>query len=123
MPPHVKQVFEGDNGILAGLSTDKIWIDHSTTDYEQTQTFNDLAGNKGARCLEAPITGGLEALSKGQMTVFMAGEQQLAEEVSSTIIRYSKYLYTISPITVEAHDEGQFSKRFVHGAHGYGHDT
>ena len=123
MPPHVKQVFEGDNGILAGLSTDKIWIDHSTTDYEQTQTFNDLAGNKGARCLEAPITGGLEALSKGQMTVFMAGEQQLAEEVSSTIIRYSKYLYTTSPITVEAHDEGQFSKCFVHWAHGDGHDT
>ena len=107
MPPHVKQVFEGDNGILAGLSTNKIWIDHSTTDYEQTQTFNDLAGNKGARCLEAPITGGLEALSKGQMTVFMAGEQQLAEEVSRVLLfDIPSSSSTISPITVEAHDEG-----------------
>jgi len=95
MPPHVKQVFEGDNGILAGLSTDKIWIDHSTTDYEQTQTFNDLAGNKGARCLEAPITGGLEALSKGQMTVFMAGEQQLAEELRPMMkASFQNVLYT-----------------------------
>ena len=33
--------------------------------------------------LEAPITGGLEALKKGQMTVFMAGEKDLAEQVSS----------------------------------------
>ena len=81
MPPHVKQCFEGDNGILAGLSQDKVWIDHSTTDYEQTMAFNDLAQNKAAQCLEAPITGGLEALSKGQMTVFMAGQQHLAEEV------------------------------------------
>jgi 3-hydroxyisobutyrate dehydrogenase-like beta-hydroxyacid dehydrogenase len=32
--------------------------------------------------LEAPITGGLEALKKGQMSVFMAGEKDLAEEVS-----------------------------------------
>jgi hypothetical protein len=32
--------------------------------------------------LEAPITGGLEALKKGQMTVFLAGEKDLAEEVS-----------------------------------------
>lgn len=89
MPPHVKQCFEGDNGILAGLSKDKVWIDHSTTDYEQTLAFNDLAQNKGAQCLEAPITGGLEALSKGQMTVFMAGQQQLAEEVSIAIQYYS----------------------------------
>lgn len=31
--------------------------------------------------LEAPITGGLEALKKGQMTVFMAGDKDLAEMV------------------------------------------
>ena len=35
--------------------------------------------------LEAPITGGLEALKKGQMTVFMAGEKDLAEQVSKSI--------------------------------------
>ena len=37
MPKHVKQVFEGDDGLLAGLTTDKIWIDHSTTDYNQVK--------------------------------------------------------------------------------------
>ena len=31
--------------------------------------------------LEAPITGGLEALKKGQMTVFIAGEKDVAEQV------------------------------------------
>ena len=41
MPPDVKQAFEGESGILAGLGTGKIWIDHSTTDFEQTQIFND----------------------------------------------------------------------------------
>lgn len=81
MPPHVKQCFETDTGLLAGMSKDKIWIDHSTTDYEQTQNFNALIEAKGGQLLEAPITGGLEALSKGQMTVFMAGEKQLAELV------------------------------------------
>ena len=85
MPPHVKKCFEGEDGLLAGLSKDKVWIDHSTTDYEQTQNFNKMVQDKGAWCLEAPITGGLEALSKGQMTVFMAGEQQLAEEVLTII--------------------------------------
>ena len=81
MPPHVKKCFEGDKGILAGLTSDKIWIDHSTTDYEQTLNFNTQVQDKGARLLEAPITGGLEALAKGQMTVFMAGDEQLAKMV------------------------------------------
>ena len=41
MPPDVKQAFEGESGILAGLTKGKIWIDHSTTDFEQTQLFNE----------------------------------------------------------------------------------
>ena len=32
--------------------------------------------------IEAPITGGLDALKKGQMTVLMAGDKDLAEKVS-----------------------------------------
>merc|ERR1712168_405548 len=37
MPQHVKAVFEGEEGLLAGLTEGKVWIDHSTTDYEQTE--------------------------------------------------------------------------------------
>ena len=81
MPPHVKACFEGDNGILAGLDKGKVWIDHSTTDYEQTQRYNGMVNDKGAQLLEAPITGGLAALSKGQMTVFTAGDEALAQQV------------------------------------------
>ena len=45
--------------------------------------FNELVKGKKAHVQEAPITGGLEALKKGQMTVFMAGEKDLAEQVIS----------------------------------------
>jgi len=95
MPPHVKAVFEGDSGLLNGLSEGKIWIDHSTTDYEQTEDMNDLVKSKGGRMLEAPVTGGLEALKKGQMTVFMAGEDGLAEEVRPMLESiYCNVIYT-----------------------------
>ena len=75
MPQHVKAVFEGESGLLAGMSEGKVWIDHSTTDYEQTVELNNEVVKKGGRMLEAPVTGGLEALKKGQMTVFLAGDQ------------------------------------------------
>ena len=32
----MKAAAEGPDGILAALTKDKIWIDHSTTDFEQT---------------------------------------------------------------------------------------
>ena len=35
-PPQA--VFEGDTGLLAGLGG-KVWVDHSTTDYEQVPLF------------------------------------------------------------------------------------
>jgi len=79
MPPHVKAVFEGDTGLLAGLAG-KVWVDHSTTDYEQTEEMNAQVVEVGGKMLEAPVTGGLEALRKGQMTVFLAGEKPLADE-------------------------------------------
>eukprot|EP00088_Acartia_fossae_P053211 TRINITY_DN6042_c0_g1_i1.p1 TRINITY_DN6042_c0_g1~~TRINITY_DN6042_c0_g1_i1.p1 ORF type:complete len:354 (+),score=66.71 TRINITY_DN6042_c0_g1_i1:18-1079(+) len=95
MPPHVKSVFEGDAGLLAGMTEGKIWIDHSTTDYEQTEGMNDLVKEKGGLMLEAPVTGGLEALKKGQMTVFMAGEKNLAEEMRPMLEEiYCNVLYT-----------------------------
>ena len=113
MPKHVKEVFAGTSGILSGLCSEKIWIDHSTTDYNQVKqfvfiarvlslsilcrkeydyfhswnkiqmmSFNDQVAAKGAFAIEAPITGGLEALKKGQMTVLMAGNAQKVAEVS-----------------------------------------
>jgi len=95
MPQHVKAVFEGETGILAGLGDGKIWIDHSTTDYEQTEDMNEEVIKQGARMLEAPITGGLEALKKGQMTVFMAGEKPLADEMLPMLEDiYSNVIYT-----------------------------
>jgi len=95
MPPHVKAVFEGDQGLLQGMSKDKIWIDHSTTDYEQTEEMNEAVITKGGRMLEAPVTGGLEALKKGQMTTLIAGDKDLADEMTPLLEDiYCNVLYT-----------------------------
>ena len=48
----------GPDGILEGLVNGGIWIDHSTTDYEQNLMFEEIASKKDAHILECPITGG-----------------------------------------------------------------
>ena len=53
----------------------QVWIDHSTTDHEQNKVFAEALSKSGGSLLEAPITGGLEALKKGQMAVWVAGDK------------------------------------------------
>jgi 3-hydroxyisobutyrate dehydrogenase-like beta-hydroxyacid dehydrogenase len=59
----------------------KVWIDHTTTDFEQNFEFEKALAEKGAFLLEAPITGGLDALRKGQMAVWVAGNKDAYEQV------------------------------------------
>ena len=57
-PPDVLKAATGPDGILEGLVNGGIWIDHSTTDYEQNLMFEEIASKKDAHILECPITGG-----------------------------------------------------------------
>ena len=58
-PPHVNKVFDGPDGLLAGMDSGKVWRNHSTTDHEQV--FTEELTKKGGELLECIITGGLEA--------------------------------------------------------------
>ena len=46
-PPDVFKAATGPDGILEGLQKGSIWIDHSTTDYNQNLYFEEEASKKG----------------------------------------------------------------------------
>ena len=90
-PPHVKAMFEGPDGLLAGMGEGKVWIDHSTTDYVQNKLFASALDGVGSHLLECPITGGLEALKKGQMAVWVAGNKVTNHSVGRlALLRWRK---------------------------------
>ena len=109
-------MFSGSDGLLAGMCDGKIWIDHSTTDHQQNKVFTAELEAKGkvteplqsplsslltSLCvsesflLECPITGGLEALKKGQMAVWVGGSKEAYQEVKPILAAsYSSVMYT-----------------------------
>jgi len=94
-PPDVASVFYGVDGLLAGMSQGKVWIDHSTTDHIQNKEFDEKLRAKQAELLECPITGGLEALKKGQMAVWVAGNKDSYQLVKPILeASYSTVQYT-----------------------------
>jgi len=50
-------------------------------DYNQNKDFEAACLDVGARFLEAPITGGMDALKKGQMVAWVAGDKEAYEKV------------------------------------------
>jgi len=95
-PIHVRQMFDGDSdGLIHGIKENAIWIDHSTTDHEQNKFFESELSKRGGYLLECPITGGLEALRKGQMAVWVAGEKAAFQSVTEILnASYSTVMYT-----------------------------
>ena len=94
-PQHVYEAFSGKDGMFDGLHPGTVWIDHSTTDYGQNKFFAEQAAKKGSHVLECPITGGLHALQKGQMAVWVAGEKAVFDSVKPVLdASYSTVLYT-----------------------------
>lgn len=94
-PTSVRAMFADDGGLLEGLSAGKIWVDHSTTDFGQTFEFEKAVKAKGADMLEAPVSGGLDALMKGQMAVFGAGDRSVYDKVKPVLeASFSNVMYT-----------------------------
>ena len=58
------QAVLGADGLFEGLSEGNIWIDHTTSSYEQTIELTGEAAKRGFRPVECPITGGSSLNSK-----------------------------------------------------------
>jgi len=73
-PAAVADVMEADDGVLAGLVGDSVWIEMSTTDAAEVRRLAALAAERGAATLEAPITGGCHRAVSGDISILAGGE-------------------------------------------------
>ena len=84
-PEHVTEAFSGDDGILAGLQPGSTWIEHSTTDFENTEKIKQLVESKGANAVEAPLTGGMQILREGKMVTLVGAQEEVLNKVEDLI--------------------------------------
>ena len=67
---HVREVYAGDNGIFSAVQSGSLLIDCSTIDGADAIEMSDLAKEKGAQYLDAPVSGG-RAKSMQSVKVFL----------------------------------------------------
>lgn len=88
-PEHVTAAFSGDAGILAGLKNGATWIEHSTTDFTNTDKVRALVEAKGARAVEAPLTGGMQILRAGKMVTLVGADPAVFEGDIAALVALS----------------------------------
>ncbi len=74
-------VMEGDNGILEGISENKIWLEMSTTDEAEVKRIGKKVIEKKAIPLDGPVSGGCHRAASGNIAIFVGGERDTFEKI------------------------------------------
>jgi 3-hydroxyisobutyrate dehydrogenase-like beta-hydroxyacid dehydrogenase len=72
----LEQVASGRDGVLAGLSQGKVWIDLSTVSPRKSRDVAQRVREQGATFLDAPVSGSVPQVQSGTLTIMVGGDEQ-----------------------------------------------
>lgn len=70
----------GQDGILAGLASGKVFIDMSTVSPAASRTVASQVAAKGAAMLDAPVSGSVVTLEEGKLSIMAGGSRQVFDQ-------------------------------------------
>jgi len=80
-PEICAEVMESSEGILEGISKNKIWLEMSTTDESEVKRLGGLLSKKGAIPLDGPVSGGCHRAATGNIAIFVGGDRVAFEKI------------------------------------------
>jgi 3-hydroxyisobutyrate dehydrogenase-like beta-hydroxyacid dehydrogenase len=72
----LESVASGPDGILAGLTEAKVWIDMSTVSPRASRELAERVRPLGAAMLDAPVSGSVPQVQTGTLTIMVGGDEQ-----------------------------------------------
>jgi 3-hydroxyisobutyrate dehydrogenase-like beta-hydroxyacid dehydrogenase len=82
----ITSVTEGPDGILAGLSAGKIFVDISTVSPSVSRTLAAKVREKGADMVDSPVSGSVITLQEGKLSVMVGGRRETFERVKPLLL-------------------------------------
>ncbi len=86
----LRDITLGENGAFSGMTSDTIFVDHTTTSAAVARELADIANEKGIGFLDAPVSGGQAGAENGALTVMMGGTQAHFDRALPYIQCFSK---------------------------------
>ena len=85
-PKICAEVMEAENGVIKGLSKNKIWLEMSTTDESEVKRLGKLVKDKEAIPLDGPVSGGCHRAATGNISIFVGGDRKAFEKILPVLI-------------------------------------
>lgn len=77
----IAAVMDGPDGIIAGLTPGKLFIDMSTVSPTVSRGFAERVRGTGADMVDAPVSGSVITLQEGKLSVMVGGTKEAFEKV------------------------------------------
>ncbi len=94
----VEMITLGENGLIEGLSADKILIDMTTSKPESTRMIFEKLSEKGAAMLDAPVSGGPKGAKDGTLSIMIGGDPKIFEACHPIFDILGKKLFHVGEI-------------------------
>ena len=93
----VREVIDGDEGLLKGMSQGGVIIDHTTTSSDLSKEMSNLCLSKGIYYLDAPVSGGQAGAENGALTIMVGGDEEAYKIALLTMSCYTKFSKLMGP--------------------------
>ena len=97
-PAVCAEVMEADDGVIAGLSAGKIWLEMSTTDEREICRLAPLVEATGATAVECPVSGGCHRAATGNIAIFCGGPREAFERALPILTMLGRRVLHTGPL-------------------------
>lgn len=93
----VRSVVFGESGVLAGMTTGRTLVDHTTTSANLARELNAACSEGNISFLDAPVSGGQAGAENAALTIMIGGEQDVYDNVAEILGIYAKKTKLLGP--------------------------
>jgi 3-hydroxyisobutyrate dehydrogenase len=112
-PPEVEAVALGQQGLLQGVSADKVYFDLSTSSPTLIRRIHAVFAERGAHVLDAPVSGGPHGARTKRLAIWVGGDKAIFEQYKAVLDAIGDKPYYVGPIGTGA------VAKLVHNCTGY----
>jgi len=95
---HVVAAFLGDGGVTAAVRGGQLCIDMSTIDPGTTRTVAGKVRERGARFIDAPVSGGVPRAEDGTLAIMVGGETRDVEDARPILACLGASIFHVGPV-------------------------
>lgn len=97
-PAACAEVMEAADGVLAGLTAGKLWLEMSTTDHAEITRLAARVEALGATALDCPVSGGCHRAATGNISIFAGGSRAAFERALPTLSILGRRILHTGPV-------------------------